>query len=67
MNAIQHLKYQLSTLANHEPSDFDYPEIEVGYENNDGSEVFATVCVIELADRAYHALDQLDAQLKAEE
>ena len=55
------LKYQLESLASYEPSDIDNPEFEVGYEDNNGNEGFATVCCVDVAKRALERIKELEA------
>lgn len=57
------LKYQLETLSLFEPKDIDNPEFEVAYESNGGEESFATVCCIELAQRALKRIVTLENQI----
>ena len=55
------LSCQLETLSTYEPVDLDYPEFEVSYENKDGSEVFATVCCVDLATNTLELINRLKA------
>lgn len=60
------LKYQLETLSSYLPEDIDCPEFEVGYESEDGSDGFTSVCCIEIADRALERIKELEAELKTQ-
>lgn len=61
----ENLKYQLESLASYEPSDIDNPEFEVGYEAEDGTEGFATVCCINVAKQALDRINNLETALQA--
>tara|TARA_R110000744_G_scaffold170264_1_gene288380 strand:- start:1882 stop:2175 length:294 start_codon:yes stop_codon:yes gene_type:complete len=63
MNSTEHLKYQLETLASYEPSDLDYPEFDVAYEDENGFEGFHTVCCTEIAKRAVERIYKLESIL----
>jgi len=65
MLPADHLKYQLETLSTFEPSDLDYPEFEVGYESESGSEGFTSVCCVDLAERALDRIQKLEVALQA--
>ena len=56
----ENLKYQLESLASYEPSDLDNPEFDVGYEDNNSNECFATVCCIDVAKRALERINELE-------
>ena len=62
LNEKENIIYQLETLASYEPSDLDHPEFEVGYEDGNGNEGFATVCCIDLAVKVLELIKQLDKQ-----
>ncbi len=62
MTKSEDLKYQLQTLASNEPNDIDYPEFEVAYEDESGNEGLATVCCIDVAERALDRINELERQ-----
>ncbi len=56
------LKYQLESLSSYEPSDIDNPEFEVGYEDINGDDGFATVCCVDVAKRALDRIKWLERE-----
>tara|TARA_R110000787_G_C13255814_1_gene429911 strand:- start:157 stop:360 length:204 start_codon:yes stop_codon:yes gene_type:complete len=60
MNHKENLIYQLETLASYEPADIDYPSFEVAYEMENGSESFASVCCIDLAEKLLVLIKKLE-------
>lgn len=56
----ENIKYQLETLSSFEPEDLDHPQFDVGYEDEDGAEGFASVCCIELAKEALLLIKELE-------
>jgi len=63
MTKEENLKYQLETLSTFEPKDIDYSQIDVGYEHENGEEVFATVCLVELGRKSLERINELEKQL----
>ena len=61
LNKNQNLLYQLETLASYAPSDLDYPEMEVGYEHENGADWFQTVCLIEVGKKALARIVELES------
>ena len=64
MNKSENLKYQLESLASYEPSDLDNPEFEVGYQDDVGNEGFATVCCVDIAQKALDKINSLEKALR---
>ena len=63
MNKNKTLKYELETLASYTPEDLDYPVFEVGYEDDQGNEGFATTCCIDVAERSLSRIRELEGML----
>jgi len=62
MSKEENLKYQLMEFSNSDPRDLD-TEFEVCYENAQGMECWVDVCAIELAERAFKRIEELEAKL----
>jgi len=55
----ENIIYQLESLASYEPDDLDNPEFEVGYEDKEGNEGFATICCVDIATRSLLLIERL--------